>query len=121
MSCSYPPEFRHEVLDLVAPGRPVKQVAEMLDISNQTTHNGHDPLGYDAPGSAPLRKRTRTAGPRGHRSCTSHPIYVFRGPLVAFAFPQFAHDHSWRLHEPHPARAAQPVIYSAIISAVITE
>ena len=39
MSRSYPPEFRRKVLDLVASGRPIKQVAEMLGISDQTIYN----------------------------------------------------------------------------------
>jgi transposase len=39
MSRSYPPEFRRKVLDLVEVGRPVKQVAEMLGISEQTVYN----------------------------------------------------------------------------------
>ena len=39
MPRSYPPEFRGRVLDLVASGRPVKQVAEMPGISDQTVYN----------------------------------------------------------------------------------
>jgi len=39
MPCSYPLEFRRRVLDLVASGRPIKQVAEMLGISDQTIYN----------------------------------------------------------------------------------
>ena len=39
MPRSYPPEFRRKVLDLVAAGRPIKQVAEMLGISDQTVYN----------------------------------------------------------------------------------
>ncbi len=36
---SYPPEFRRKVLDLVAAGRPVAQVAFDLDISGQVIYN----------------------------------------------------------------------------------
>jgi transposase-like protein len=39
MARSYPPEFRRKVLDLVESGRPIKQVAEMLGISDQTVYN----------------------------------------------------------------------------------
>lgn len=35
----YPPEFRRKVLDLVAAGRPVAQVAADLDVSDQTIYN----------------------------------------------------------------------------------
>jgi transposase len=38
MPRSYPPEFRRKVLDLVEAGRPVKQVAELLGVSDQTIH-----------------------------------------------------------------------------------
>ena len=38
MPRSYPPEFRRKVLDLVEVGRPVKQVAELLGVSNQTIY-----------------------------------------------------------------------------------
>jgi transposase-like protein len=34
----YPPEFRRKVLDLVAAGRRVAQVATDLDISEQTIY-----------------------------------------------------------------------------------
>ncbi|MCX5367149.1 transposase [Streptomyces sp. NBC_00124] len=33
---SYPPEFRRRVLDLVASGRKVAEVAQLLDINDQT-------------------------------------------------------------------------------------
>jgi transposase-like protein len=36
---SYPPEFRRKVLDLIAAGRPVAQIAADLDISDQTIYN----------------------------------------------------------------------------------
>ncbi|WP_194904068.1 transposase [Catenulispora rubra] len=39
MPRSYAPEFRKKVLDLIEAGRPVKQVAEMLGISDQTIYN----------------------------------------------------------------------------------
>jgi len=39
MSRSYPPEFRRKVLDLVAAGRPVAEVAEALGVSGQTIYN----------------------------------------------------------------------------------
>jgi transposase len=39
MPRSYPPEFRCRVLALVEAGRPIKQVAEMLGISDQTIYN----------------------------------------------------------------------------------
>lgn len=39
MSRSYPPEFRRKVLDLVESGRPIKQVAELLGVSEQTIYN----------------------------------------------------------------------------------
>ena len=39
MPRSYPPEFRGKVLALVEAGRPVKQVAEMLGISDQAVYN----------------------------------------------------------------------------------
>jgi transposase len=35
----YPPEFRRKVLDLVASGRRVAQIAVDLDISDQTIYN----------------------------------------------------------------------------------
>lgn len=35
----YPEEFRRKVLDLVAAGRPVAQVAQDLGISDQTIYN----------------------------------------------------------------------------------
>jgi len=38
MPRSYPPEFRRKVLDLVAAGRSVAQVAADLQISDQTIH-----------------------------------------------------------------------------------
>ena len=38
MPRSYPPEFRRKVLDLVEAGRPIKQVAELLGVSDQTIH-----------------------------------------------------------------------------------
>ena len=38
MPRSYPPEFRRKVLDLVEAGRPIKQVAELLGVSNQTIY-----------------------------------------------------------------------------------
>lgn len=34
----YPPEFRRKVLDLIAAGRSVAQVAADLDISDQTIY-----------------------------------------------------------------------------------
>jgi transposase len=39
MPRSYPPEFRRKVLDLVEVGRPIKQVAELLGVSDQTIYN----------------------------------------------------------------------------------
>lgn len=39
MPRSYAPEFRKKVLDLIEADRPVKQVAEMLGISDQTIYN----------------------------------------------------------------------------------
>ncbi|MFJ1561478.1 transposase [Streptomyces mirabilis] len=38
MSRSYPPEFRRKVLDLVASGRKVAEVAQLLGISDQTIY-----------------------------------------------------------------------------------
>jgi transposase-like protein len=38
MPRSYPPEFRRKVLDLVASGRKVAEVAQLLGISDQTIH-----------------------------------------------------------------------------------
>lgn len=35
----YPEEFRRKVLDLVAAGRPIAQIADDLDISGQTIYN----------------------------------------------------------------------------------
>jgi transposase-like protein len=35
---SYPPQFRRKVLDLIAAGRSVRQVAHDLDISDQTIY-----------------------------------------------------------------------------------
>ena len=35
----YPAEFRRKVLDLVAAGRPVAEVAEQLGVSGQTIYN----------------------------------------------------------------------------------
>lgn len=39
MPRSYPPEFRRKVLDLVEAGRPIKQIAELLGVSDQTIYN----------------------------------------------------------------------------------
>jgi transposase-like protein len=39
MPRSYPPEFRHKVLDLLKAGRTVQQVAADLQISDQTIYN----------------------------------------------------------------------------------
>jgi transposase len=39
MPRSYPPEFRRRVLDLVASGRKVAEVAELLGVSDQTIYN----------------------------------------------------------------------------------
>ncbi|ANS62328.1 transposase [Streptomyces lincolnensis] len=38
MPRSYPPEFRRKVLDLVASGRKVVEVAQLLGISDQTIY-----------------------------------------------------------------------------------
>ncbi|SRR6266700_2924657 len=38
MPRSDPPEFRRKVLDLVEAGRPIKQVAELLGVSDQAIH-----------------------------------------------------------------------------------
>lgn len=38
MTRSHPSKFRRKVLDLVEAGRPIKQIAETLGISNQTIH-----------------------------------------------------------------------------------
>ncbi|MGY1524136.1 transposase [Streptomyces sp. MN3] len=39
MPRSYPPEFRRRVLDLVASGRKVAEVAQLLGVSDQTIYN----------------------------------------------------------------------------------
>jgi transposase-like protein len=39
MSRGYPPELRRKVLDLIAAGRPVRQVAVLLGVSDQTIYN----------------------------------------------------------------------------------
>lgn len=39
MPRSYPPEFRRRVLDLVASGRKVAEVAQFLGVSDQTIYN----------------------------------------------------------------------------------
>ncbi|MDT7713762.1 MAG: transposase, partial [Pseudonocardiales bacterium] len=36
----HPPEFRRKVLDLVAAGRPIAQIANDLNISDQTSTAG---------------------------------------------------------------------------------
>jgi transposase-like protein len=38
MPRSYPPEFRRKVLDLIASGRKVAEVAQLLGISDQTIY-----------------------------------------------------------------------------------
>lgn len=38
MPRSYPPELRRKVFDLVESGRPIKQVAELLGVTDQTIH-----------------------------------------------------------------------------------
>jgi transposase-like protein len=38
MPRSYPPEFRRKVLDLVASGRKIAEVAQLLGISDQTIY-----------------------------------------------------------------------------------
>lgn len=50
MPRSYPPEFRAGVLALVEAGRPIKQVAEMLGISDQTVYNWRRQHLPDTPG-----------------------------------------------------------------------
>ena len=34
----YPPEFRRRALDLIAQGRPVAEVARLLEVSDQTIY-----------------------------------------------------------------------------------
>ncbi|MCX4612850.1 MULTISPECIES: transposase [Streptomyces] len=41
MPRSYPPEFRRKILDLVASGRKVAEVARLLGISDQTIYVWH--------------------------------------------------------------------------------
>jgi transposase-like protein len=36
---SYPPEFRRRVLDLIAEGRPIAEVASDLEISTRVIYN----------------------------------------------------------------------------------
>ena len=42
MPRSYPAEFRRKVLDLIEAGRPVAEVAEQLDVADQTTYNSRN-------------------------------------------------------------------------------
>ncbi len=42
MARSYPSEFRDEVLDLIASGRSVAEVATNLSVSGQTIHNSRN-------------------------------------------------------------------------------
>ena len=39
MPRSYPAEFRRKVLDLVAAGRPVAEIAKQLGVTGQTIYN----------------------------------------------------------------------------------
>lgn len=51
----YPEQFRRKVLDLLAEGRPVKHIAEDLDLSMQTLYNWRNQEAIDRserPGSA---------------------------------------------------------------------
>ena len=50
----YPEEFRRKVLDLVAAGRPVAQIATDLQISDQTIYD------WRRPGADRYRAATRT-------------------------------------------------------------
>ena len=79
MPRSYPSEFRARVLALVEAGRPIKQVAEMLGISDQTIYNwrrqrlidtGQAP-GFPSTESAKLIATRRRIG--GARAGAGHP------------------------------------------------
>jgi putative transposase len=67
---SYPPGFRARVLALVEAGRPIKQVAEMLGISDQTIYSWRRRHLIDtgrAPGIPGSEKRRADRGPPAHR------------------------------------------------------
>ena len=69
----YPPEFRRKVLDLVAAGRRVGQVAADLDISEQTIYVWHRQRLIDT-GQLPgitSADHAESGTPRRPRTCTT--------------------------------------------------
>ena len=65
----YPEEFRRKVLDLVAAGRPVAQIAADLGISDQTIYGWRKQELIDTgqlPGSEPRRTSRTVCGQQAH-------------------------------------------------------
>lgn len=63
----YPEQFRRKVLDLLAEGRPVKHVAEDLDLSMQNVYNWRNQEAVDRgerPGLSHVEKGEFTAAKR---------------------------------------------------------
>ena len=65
----YPEEFRRKVLDLVAAGRPVAQIANDLQISDQTIYDWRRQELIDT-GSSPAEPRRTGRAERGQQA---HP------------------------------------------------
>ena len=65
----YPEEFRRKVLDLVAAGRPIAQIAADLGISDQTIYNWRRQELIDTgqlPGTEPRRAGRADRGQQAH-------------------------------------------------------
>ncbi|MEV8546765.1 transposase [Streptomyces sp. NPDC051572] len=70
MPRSYPPEFRRKVLDLVASGRKVAEVAQLLGISDQTIYVWRRQHLIDTgqlPGTNSTDQSETHCGPQTHR------------------------------------------------------
>lgn len=93
MPRSYPPEFRRKVLDLVASGRPIKQVAEMLGISDQTIYNwrrrGHKNLRGTAGQVAIADTRRPSALDSGIYASLAEPMTAMIGEFAKRDQPVF--------------------------------
>lgn len=88
----YPEEFRRKVLDLVAAGRPVAQIANDLQISDQTIYDWRRQELIDT-GSSPCRRPA---------DCSRSPSRLLRMALTSALStrgpPRLA-------HRPDPGRA----------------
>jgi transposase-like protein len=82
MPRSYPPEFRRRVLELVASGRKVAEVAQLLGISDQTIYNwrrqhliatGRLPGTTSSDNAEPVAARKRIAESEAELPSTARP------------------------------------------------